>query len=87
MASVRLVCSEPAELTKMEPVMRLLLQYGADPTLLPTGDEYDEAQTWLPLERLQQNPPGCSPRRKEATPVPQDTPEYAAWQRMCEMLK
>lgn len=80
-------CSFPEDLPKMEPVLRLLLQYGADPTLMPSGDEYGEAQTWLPLERLQENPPGRSRRRKDATPVRQDTPEYAAWQRMCEMLK
>lgn len=81
------VCCFPEDLPKMEPVLRLLLQYGADPTRTPCGDEDGEAQTWLPLECLQQNPPCLSRRRRDAPPVPQDTPEYAAWQRMCEMLK
>lgn len=78
----------PHRLAALEPILKLLLQYGADPTRLPSGDaEYDEPESRLPLQILRENPPGRS-RRKADVAIPRhDTPEYAIWQRMCELLE
>lgn len=75
-------------LAELEPILKLLLQYGADPALLPSGtDEYDEPETRLPLQILRENPPGRSRRKADAASFQCDAPEYAIWQRMCELLE
>ena len=75
-------------LAELEPILKLLLQYGADPALLPSGtDEYDEPETRLPLQILRENPPGRSRRKADDASLQCDTPEYAIWQRMCELLE
>lgn len=80
--------AEPQRLAELEPILKLLLQYGADPALLPAGtDEYDEPESRLPLQILRDNPPESSRLRTDAALLRRDTPEYAIWQRMCELLE
>lgn len=62
----------------LEPVLALLLKYGAVPNRLPAGgEEADELETWLPRDYLLEHEPADAP----------DSREYAAWSRLCEMLK
>lgn len=79
---------EPQRLAELEPILKLLMQYGADPALLPSGtDEYDEPESRLPLQILRDNPPECCRLRTDAAPLQRDTSAYVIWQRMCELLE
>lgn len=82
-------CRYDAErMEAMQPVLELLLKYGADPNRLPSGDaEADELATWLPLDFLLEHEPGRSRRRKDAPGDAPSSPDHAAWSRLCEMLK
>ena len=84
----KIAAVDSQRLGELEAILKLLLQYGADPTLLPTGtDEYDEPESRLPLQILRDNPPIRSRLKADAAPLLRDTLEYATWQRMCELLE
>lgn len=81
---VRDVSYDAESCVRMEPVLRLLLQYGADPAMLPPARADEYIEDWLPLEYLKEHPPCKSRSRKDSA---EDTPAYAAWKRMCDMLQ